>query len=99
MILSASCNYLTLLSDDLLRKFELTDRSSSSRAKGRRTPKKKMKPRNEALLESNFREAESRENSDISDPEPTTTSLVQDVNTGKHLTFVKLIAVIFLVYA
>ncbi|KAK9267394.1 hypothetical protein L1049_009819 [Liquidambar formosana] len=55
--------------------------SSSSRVKGKRTPKKNMKHGQNAVSERNFCEAESRGSSDVSDPEPTK---VDDMNSGEY---------------
>lgn len=67
--------------------FEMNDRSSSSKVRGKRTPRKNLKHVEKAGLESNtateFCEVESRGSSDVSNPEPNAMSKVEDMNSGE----------------
>eukprot|EP00261_Vitis_vinifera_P015401 XP_003635395.2 PREDICTED: serrate RNA effector molecule homolog [Vitis vinifera] len=61
-------------------------KSSSSKVRGKRTPRKNLKHVEKAGLESNtateFCEVESRGSSDVSNPEPNAMSKVEDMNSG-----------------
>ena len=67
--------------------FEMNGRSSSSKVRGKRTPRKNLKHVEKAGLESKaateFCEVESRGSSDVSNPEPNAMSKVEDVNSGE----------------